>query len=206
MSYSWTNKLNTYKLNITEIWNLSIVRHFRKNREHNVALLAAGLCMFYHNFYRIFSCYLPSTKSGLRHLHSCNFFLIGIVEGGWSPFGSTRHCGHQWPIVPAPGDNDDGEIGGMIGRGNRSTRRKSAKVPLCPPQAPHAARTRTWAAAVGSQRLTAWATARPLHSCSYTDMGCAVIEVSSLKRTQQSRCLPFTWRKKQIQFPKSCVV
>jgi hypothetical protein len=28
-------------------------------------------------------------------------------------------------------------------------------VPLCPPQAPHAARTRTRAAVVGSQRLTA---------------------------------------------------
>jgi hypothetical protein len=34
-------------------------------------------------------------------------------------------------------------------------------MPLCPPQAPHAARTRTRAAAVRSQRLTAWATARP---------------------------------------------
>jgi hypothetical protein len=42
------------------------------------------------------------------------------------------------PIVPAPGDNDDGEIGGMIGKGNRSTRRKPAPVPLCPPQIPHA--------------------------------------------------------------------
>jgi hypothetical protein len=60
------------------------------------------------------------------------------------------------PIVPAPGDYDDGEIGGMmIGRGNRSTRRKPASVPLCPPQTPHAARTRTRAAAVGIQRLTA---------------------------------------------------
>jgi hypothetical protein len=29
------------------------------------------------------------------------------------------------PIVPAPGDYDDGEIGGMIGKGNRSTRRKN---------------------------------------------------------------------------------
>jgi hypothetical protein len=28
-------------------------------------------------------------------------------------------------------------------------------VPLCPPQTPHAARTRTWTAAVGSQPLTA---------------------------------------------------
>jgi hypothetical protein len=59
------------------------------------------------------------------------------------------------PIVPAPGDYDDGEIGGMIGRGNRSTRRKSAPVPLCPSQTSHAARTRTRAASVGSQRLTA---------------------------------------------------
>jgi hypothetical protein len=43
------------------------------------------------------------------------------------------------PIVPSPGDYDDGEIGGvMIGKGNRSTRRKSAPVPLRPPQIPHA--------------------------------------------------------------------
>jgi hypothetical protein len=43
------------------------------------------------------------------------------------------------PTVPTPGDYDDGEIGGMmIGRGNRSTRRKAAPVPLCPPQTPHA--------------------------------------------------------------------
>jgi hypothetical protein len=40
--------------------------------------------------------------------------------------------------VAAPGDYD-GEIGGMmIGRGNRSTRRKPAPVPLYPPQTPHA--------------------------------------------------------------------
>jgi hypothetical protein len=56
--------------------------------------------------------------------------------------------------VSAPGDYDNGEIGGMIGRGNLSTRRKPAPVLLCPPQTPHAARMRTRAAAVGSQRLT----------------------------------------------------
>jgi hypothetical protein len=60
------------------------------------------------------------------------------------------------PIVSAPGDYDDGQIGGMtIGRRNRSTRRKPAPVSLRPPQTPHATRTRTRAAAVGSQRLTA---------------------------------------------------
>jgi hypothetical protein len=43
------------------------------------------------------------------------------------------------PVVPILGDYDDGEIGGMmIGKGNRSTRRKPAPVPLYPPQTPHA--------------------------------------------------------------------
>jgi hypothetical protein len=46
-------------------------------------------------------------------------------------------------------EGDCGAIGGMkIGRGNRSTRRKPAPVPLCPPQIPH---DQTWAAVVGSQ-------------------------------------------------------
>jgi hypothetical protein len=49
----------------------------------------------------------------------------------------------------------------MIGRGNRSIRRKPAPMPLCPPQTPCAVRTRTRAAAVGNQGLTARATARP---------------------------------------------
>jgi hypothetical protein len=38
-------------------------------------------------------------------------------SGGWSPIGSNRHFGHQWPIVPASGDYDDGKICGMIGIG-----------------------------------------------------------------------------------------
>jgi hypothetical protein len=75
------------------------------------------------------------------------FFLIGIVGGGVQ-LGPLGTAATNRPIVPAPGDYDDGEIGGtMIGKGNRSTRRKHAPVPLCPPQIPHSA--------VGSQRLTA---------------------------------------------------
>jgi hypothetical protein len=83
-------------------------------------------------------------------------FLIGIVGGGvqLSPHATNT------PIVPAPGDYDDGEIGGMIGKGNRSTRRKPAPMPLCPPQTPPAAWTRTRAAPMESQRITALATAR----------------------------------------------
>jgi hypothetical protein len=74
--------------------------------------------------------------------------------------GGIQLCAHgttatNRPIVPAPGDYDNGEIGGMIGRGNLRTRRKLAPVLFCPPQTPHAARTLTRAAAVRSQRLTA---------------------------------------------------
>jgi hypothetical protein len=75
--------------------------------------------------------------------------------GGGVQLGPLGTAATNRPIVQAPGDYDDGEIGGMIGRRNRSTMRKPAPVPLCPPQTPHAARTRTRAAAVGSQRLTA---------------------------------------------------
>jgi hypothetical protein len=40
--------------------------------------------------------------------------------------------------VSAPGDCEDGEVGGMngFGRGNQSTLRKPAPMPLCPPQIP----------------------------------------------------------------------
>jgi hypothetical protein len=85
----------------------------------------------------------------------CNFFFLDWYSGGWNPIGSTRHCAHQWPIVPAPGDYDDGEIGGMIEGETEILGENLPPVLLCPPQTPHAARTRTLAAAVGSQRLTA---------------------------------------------------
>jgi hypothetical protein len=60
-----------------------------------------------------------------------SLFLIRIV--GESKLGPLGTPATEWPIVPAPGDYVDGEFGGMkIGRGNRSTRRKPAPVPLCP--------------------------------------------------------------------------
>jgi hypothetical protein len=80
---------------------------------------------------------------------------LNWYSGGWSQLSPLGTAATNKPIVPAPGDYDDGEFGGMIGRGNRSTQRKPAPVPLSPPQTPHAVRTRTRAAAVGSQRLTA---------------------------------------------------
>jgi hypothetical protein len=76
------------------------------------------------------------------------------VESKLGPLGTSAN---EWPIVLAPGDYDDGEFGGMnVGSGSRSTRRKPAPGPLCPPQIPlNQTRARTRAAAVGSQELTA---------------------------------------------------
>jgi hypothetical protein len=84
------------------------------------------------------------------------FFSSHSVGGGFQT-GSTRHVGHFWPIVPAPGDSEDGEFGGMNnGKGNRIPRIKHAPAPLRPPQILFdQTRVRTQAAAVGSQRLTA---------------------------------------------------
>jgi hypothetical protein len=77
------------------------------------------------------------------------------MVGGRVQLGPLGTASNNRSIVPAPGDYDYGEIGGMIGRVNRRTPRKSAPMQLCPPQTPRAARKRTRAAAVGSQRLTA---------------------------------------------------
>jgi hypothetical protein len=64
------------------------------------------------------------------------FFLIRLVGGGVQ-LGPLGTAATDWPIVHAPGDYDDGEFDGMkIDRGNRTTRRKPASVPLCPPQIP----------------------------------------------------------------------
>jgi hypothetical protein len=64
------------------------------------------------------------------------FFLIRILGGGikLGPLGTVAT---DWPIVPDPGNYDDGEFGVMkIGRG------KPAPAPLCPPQIPL---DQTWA-------------------------------------------------------------
>jgi hypothetical protein len=92
------------------------------------------------------------------------FYLFFIILSGvrLSPLGIAATTGllYQPQIID---DGDCGAIGGMkIGRRNRSTRRKPAPAPLCPPQIP-LDQTRYWtrAATVGSQRLTASAMARP---------------------------------------------
>jgi hypothetical protein len=55
------------------------------------------------------------------------FFLIGIVGGGvhLGPLGTAAT---SRPIVLAPGDYDDGEFGGMIGR---ETEIRGENLPQC---------------------------------------------------------------------------
>jgi hypothetical protein len=82
------------------------------------------------------------------------FYFVSLGGVRLSPFGTSATVG----LLYQPQMIDDyGAVGGMrIGRGNRSTRRKPAPVPLCTPQIPHDLTwDRTRAAAVRSQRLTA---------------------------------------------------
>jgi hypothetical protein len=88
------------------------------------------------------------------NLHQGFFYIISGV--GLCPLGTAATSDILYK--PQMIDEDDcGAIGGMkFGRGNRSTRRKPAPTPFCPPQIPHdQTRPRTRAPAVGSQRLTA---------------------------------------------------
>jgi hypothetical protein len=105
-----------------------------------------------------------------------------------SKLGPLGTSATEWPILPAPGDYDDGEFGGMkIGRGNRNTRRKPATAPLCPPQIP-LDQNRVWtrAAAVGSQRLTAWAMARPkIPLYSYQNFTASIFGVERMRRFEK---------------------
>jgi hypothetical protein len=76
------------------------------------------------------------------------FFLVFILSGViLSPLGIAATTGllYQPRMID---DGDCGAIGGMkIDRGNRSTLRKPAPAPLCPPQIPHDLTwARTWEA------------------------------------------------------------
>jgi hypothetical protein len=77
----------------------------------------------------------PNVEAWISLQDSPNKVLfIGIVGGGVQ-LDPLSTAATNRPIVPVPGDYDHGETGGMmIGRRNRSTRRKPAPIPLCPPQ------------------------------------------------------------------------
>jgi hypothetical protein len=60
-------------------------------------------------------------------VHFLNIKFFGIVRGGVQ-LGPLGTMATNRPTVAAPGDYGDGEIGGKIGRGNQSTRRKPYNV------------------------------------------------------------------------------
>jgi hypothetical protein len=73
-----------------------------------------------------------------RLLDSNKFIFYNLCSGTLGTAATTGLL-YQPRMI---GDGDFGEIGGMkIGRGNQSTRRNPAPVPLCPPQIP---RDQTW--------------------------------------------------------------
>jgi hypothetical protein len=81
-------------------------------------------------------------------------FLIGVVGGGvqLGPLGTAATngllCQPRVIMMMEKLVNDDWQ-------GKPKYSEKTCPVPLCRPQTPHAVRMRTWAAAVGSQQLTA---------------------------------------------------
>jgi hypothetical protein len=116
--------------------------------------------------YYLFFLWLYSRILGLGRLHK-TFRFISVYRS--RTVGSTPWTGDQLvarPLLSAPGEcDDDGEVGGMndFGRGTRSTRRKPAQTLLCSHKSHLPDPGRTRAAAVGSQRLAALATALPTY-------------------------------------------
>jgi hypothetical protein len=89
-------------------------------------------------FRHIFFLWLYSPILGLSRLYK-TFPFISVTR-------SRTVCRTLWtgdqlvarPLLSAPGECDDDEVGGMncFRRRNQSTRRKPAPTPLCPPQIP----------------------------------------------------------------------
>jgi hypothetical protein len=80
--------------------------------------LNLSLLVYYKSFITATHDTIRGTTNHHRtHVYICMyvFFLIGIVGGGVQ-LGPLGTAATNRLIVPAPGDYDDGEIGGMIGR------------------------------------------------------------------------------------------
>jgi hypothetical protein len=88
------------------------------------------------------------------------FFLIGVVGGGVQ-LGPLGTAATNRPVVPASGDYDDGEIGGMIGRGTEVLGENLPQCRFVHHKSHMPVRTGTRAIVVGSLRLTALVTTRP---------------------------------------------
>jgi hypothetical protein len=115
-----------------------------------------------------------------RWQSSFQFQSVGVIL---NPFGTSATI---WPIVSAP-DDRWWWLWSTIGRQNRSTRRKSAPMPLCSSQIPH---DLTWAlpraAVMASWRLTAWAMAQPLKFIWFSCFITSVLRSASTEHHVQS--------------------
>jgi hypothetical protein len=151
-------------MNTLHLWNPSVCYCGRKRNIHGcgntVLVVIVSL--------RLMCVTVTPRTDGKRALAWPWPFFSGV---GLSPLGTAATSGLLYKPQMID-EGDCGAIGGMkIGRENRSTRRKPAPAPLCPPQIPHdQTRARTRAAAVGSQRLTAWAMARPDPDLGYSNI------------------------------------
>jgi hypothetical protein len=68
-------------------------------------------------------------KKGLYLCNHQNKYVSGLLP----PFGLL----YQLRMIDNYDDDECGAVDEIIGRGNRSTQRKPAPVPLCSPQIPH---------------------------------------------------------------------
>jgi hypothetical protein len=127
----------------------------------------------------------PANSQLLTSAHYWETQVVSFFLVSWGWVHLVR-----WPLLillyqPRMVDDECGAVGGMrIGRRNRSTRRKPAPMPFCPPQTPHvltSARTRV--STVGSRRLIAWAMARSGGTSNFNIVHHFVLHVSAANFT-----------------------
>jgi hypothetical protein len=118
---------------------------------------------------------MPEAYNHAINIQTLLYVSFSFFSSSRVALGPFRTSVTIWPIVPVRimDDDDCGAVSEMGNIGNLSTRRKPASVQFCPPQTWHdLTRDRTRAAAVGSQRLTAWPMARSLLWVSLTVLFC----------------------------------
>jgi hypothetical protein len=106
-----------------------------------------------------------NTHKYIQHSVYNQVFTVVLFLGvGWDWFHMVRQPLFDLLYQPRMVNDDErGAVGGLIGRGNRSTRREPTSLPLWPPQILRdVIWTRTWPALVESLRLKACNMVRPL--------------------------------------------
>jgi hypothetical protein len=98
-------------------------------------LLAFDIFFLFLSQFFFLICGIRREGAASNQNYICSYSLFFNLCGGTLSAAATTGLLYQPRMI---GDGDCGEIGGMkIGKGNRSTRRKPAPAPLCPPQIPH---------------------------------------------------------------------